>query len=344
MQPRRTSDATPARKRPSVPEPPNIFRLMVFHALVDEGTMSKASERLFITQPAISAHIKALESGLGVALFDRVGRRSVVNAAGKVLYEKSEQLFSAVDELKTAMEDVRGISVGRLSLGASVVWQYHLPRTLNRFKQQYPAVELSVQVGSSDHIERLVLDRSVDIGFVGRASERAELASEYLGEDEVVPICAPTHPLAGAGNEDSSYLDADVFIVREAGSATRRATDAMMAGLDAPPRISMALGSQEAIKQVVLAGQGLGMVSRGGSASELRAGLLAIAGIAQLRSSLRLHAIYYKRKTLTRAQRAFLEFVATDAVLSGSRQSGEDVRQHARSQGLSMAVLGTAAV
>ena len=344
MQLRRSSGAAPARERPNVPDPPNIFRLMVFHTLVDEGTMSKVSERLFITQPAISAHIKALESGLGVALFDRVGRRSVVNAAGQVLYEKSERLFSAADELKTAMEDMRGTWVGRPSLGASVVWQYHLPRALHQFKQEHPGVELSAQIGNSDHIERLVLDRSIDLGFVGRASERAELASEYLGEDEVVPICAPAHPLAGASSGDRGDLGAEFFIVREAGSATRRATDALMAALVAPPKISMQLGSQEAIKQVVLAGQGLGMVSRVGSASELRAGLLAIAGIAQLRSSLRLHAIYHRRKSLTRAQRAFIEVVATDAALAGSRQPGKDVRRRARSHEPSPAVPVTAAV
>lgn len=159
-----------------------------------------------------------------------------------------------------------------------------------------------------------------------------------------MPICAPAHPLAGASSGDRGDLGAEFFIVREAGSATRRATDALMAALDAPPKISMELGSQEAIKQVVLAGQGLGMVSRVGSASELRAGLLAIAGVAQLRSSLRLHAIYHKRKSLTRAQRAFLEIVATDVALAGSRQSGKDVRRRAHSHEPSAAVSVTAAV
>jgi DNA-binding transcriptional LysR family regulator len=159
--------------------------------------MSRASERLYITQPAISAHIKTLESGLGISLFERVGRRSVVNSAGQVLYEKAERVFEAVDDLKAAMENVRGSPTGRLRLGASVVWQYCLPGVLHQFKRKFPLVDLSTQVANSDLVERLVLDRTVDIGFIARASSRTELYSEQLAEDEVVAICGPAHPLLG---------------------------------------------------------------------------------------------------------------------------------------------------
>ena len=87
---------------------------------------------------AISAHIKTLESGLGISLFERVGRRSVVNSAGQVLYEKAERVFEAVDDLKAAMENLRGSHTGRLRLGASVVWQYCLPGVLHQFKRKFP--------------------------------------------------------------------------------------------------------------------------------------------------------------------------------------------------------------
>ena len=297
----------------------DLYRLVVFHTLVNEGTMAKAGERLFITQPAVSAHIKSLERGLGVSLFNRVGRRSVVNLAGQVLYEKAEELFSAADELKAAMDNLKGVATGRLNLGASVVWQYHLHRGLDTFTHEYPHVELSTQVANSDLIERHVLDRSVDIGFIGRASERDELVSMPMGEDEVVAICGPAHPLARAVEVDPEELEGEVFVIREAGSAVRMATDGLLGALGNRPRISMELGSQEAIKQVVMAGQGIGMVARAGIESELRAGLLAISGVADLRSSLHLHVIYLRQKKLTLTQRAFLDMIASDATLSGAR-------------------------
>ena len=321
MQTDGTSRATPTRGGRHLADQLSIHRLAVFHTLVDEGTMSKASGRLFMTQPAISAHIKALERGLGVSLFDRVGRRSVVNVAGRVLYRKAEQLFSAADDLRAAMEELKGAHLGRLSLGASVVWQYHLAGSLQRFKTGFPYAELSPQVANSDRVEKLVVERSVDIGFIARASERRGLASEYLGQDELVPVCAPTHPLDGRNNGDRTDLGDEPLVVQEVGSAARAATDALLTTLDTQPKIWMELGSQEAIKQVVREGQGLGMVSRAGSSYELDAGLLAIVGIPQLRASLHLHAIYLKQRSLTHLQKAFLEIVSSDVALVRSRRT-----------------------
>jgi DNA-binding transcriptional LysR family regulator len=319
MQPDRTRKAASAAGKPKFVEHLDLYRLVVFHTLVDEVTMSKASERLFITQPAISAHIKALEREMGVPLFNRVGRGSVVSSAGQVLYEKAERLFTVVDELKVAMENFRGVSVGRLSLGASLVWQSHLPRPLDILKREYPHVELSAQVANSDHIEKLVMDRSVDIGFIARASGRAELVSERLAEDEVVPVCGAAHPLAVATGRDPGELEGEAFVVREAGSAVRWATNEMLAASGIAPNISMELGSQEAIKHVVMAGQGIGMVSRAALEPELHAGLLAIPGAGYLRSALHLHVIYHKQKKLTFTQRAFLDLIASDGVLLGTR-------------------------
>ena len=136
MQSAKVRNGASSGEKPSFVGHVDLYRLLVFHTLVDEGTMSNASERLFITQPAISAHIKALETGLGVSLFNRVGRGSVVSSVGRVLYGKAEELFSVADDLKAAMEDLRVISVGRLSLGTSVVWQYHLPKVLDLFKRE----------------------------------------------------------------------------------------------------------------------------------------------------------------------------------------------------------------
>ena len=317
MQPDRLHRVASPGEKPKVGDQPDLYRLMVFYTLVNEGTMSRAGEQLFITQPAISAHIKALERGLGVSLFDRVGRKSVVNAAGQVLYEKAERLFSVADELKAAMEDLRGISIGRLKLGASIVWQYHLPRALDLFKREYPHVEMSTHIANSEHIERLVQNRSVDIGFIARASTRIEFASDRLGKDEVVPVCGAAHPLATAADPCPGELGGEALVVREPGSAVRQATNESLGALGTAARISMELGSQEAIKLVVMAGQGIGMVSRLGLDSELEAGLLAIPNVACLRSPIELHVIYLKQKKLTTTQRVFLEMITSRSVYAG---------------------------
>ena len=279
MQPDRILKVASPGERPRFIDSLDLYRLRAFQTMVDEGTMSKASERLLLTQPAVSAHIKALEAGLGVSLFDRVGRRLIVNSAGRVLYEKAQYLFSVADELTGAMEEFRGTSMGRLRLGTSVVWQYRLAGALDSFSRRYPHVELSTKVADSDRIERLVLDRSLDIGFVGRASSRAELVSEHLADDEVVPICSPTHRLATAGSKGIESLRGESLVVREAGSATRQATDQLLAALGIGSKTMMELGSQEAIKRVVMAGRGVGIVTKTGLEGELRSGLLTLARV-----------------------------------------------------------------
>ena len=222
--------STPGRSQPFAGHL-DLNRLGVFTTLVDAGTMSKASDRLFLTQPAVSAHIKALEAALGVTLFNRVGRGLAVSSAGRALYNKAQQLFSVADELMSEMEDLRGVRNGTLKLGSSVVWEYHLPRVLEEFKRQYPDVEICLIVANSERIERMVHDRSVDIGFIGRPAQRPGLESEPLATDEVVPICGPAHPLTRGSEPSPGDLSGEGFVVREIGSATRLATDKALGSL-----------------------------------------------------------------------------------------------------------------
>ena len=294
----------------------DMHRLMVFYTVVNEGTLSKAGDRLFMSQPAISAHIKALEQQLGMALFYRVGRRSVVNKAGDLLYKMTEKLFSVAEELKAEMENLKGVSGGRVNLGVSVGWQYYVPKVLDQFKRSYPGVELFMEIANSDRIEKLILDRTLDIGFVGRDTSRPELASKHLADDELVPICNISHPFAARTSINISELREEALIVRETDSATRRLTNQLLQAHNLAQNISMELGSYEAIKSAVMAGHGIGIVSRQALDAELRAGLLVAVDIPQLRSYMGLHLIYHKQKKMTGTQLAFIEMVTSSEELA----------------------------
>ena len=302
-----THENTSRRGPVSLADQFDLRRLLVFRTVVIEGTMAKASERLHITQPAISPHIKTLEAALGVSLFDRVGRRSAVNAAGRVLYENADRLLAVADELKAAMEDLRGATTGALDLAASVVCQYHLPKALAMFKTSHPYVEVSTQIANSDGVERLVLERSVDIGFIARSTDRPELASVHLGDDQVVPVCNPSHRLLALRHVDAADLRTESFVVRETGSATRQATNAVLSVQGLLSGVSMQLGAQVAVQHVAVQGDRLGMVSRQGVVTELLAGVLVIPDIQILTARLQLHAVHLKQKRLTQTQTAFLD-------------------------------------
>ena len=312
----RTGQSTGRRGKPNGTGELDLYRLAVFDTLVNEGTMSRAGDRLYITQPAISAHIKALESELGVPLFDRVGRNSVVNYAGQVLYEKTERLFSVAVQLKAAMEELRGISMGRLSLGVSNLWEYHLPGAISMFKRDYPHVDLSVAVANSNRIERLALDRSIDIGFIGCLTSRSELVSEQLAVDELIAVCGPNHALAGLASVSSGKLAGEAFVVRERGSATRAATDDSLHRLGLEGYNATEIGSQEAIKQVVMSGWGIGIVSRHGSEAEIRSGLLVSLRVTNMVSPMSLYMVCHKGKALTWTYSAFIDMLASDSVFN----------------------------
>ena len=289
----------------------DLHRLSVFHAVVDEGSLSKAGDRLFMSQPAISAHIKALERQLGLPLFYREGRRSVVNKAGEALYKRAEELLSMAERVQVEMENLRGIGSGRLILGASVDWHYRLPLALDRFKRIYPVVEISLGIGNSDRIEKQILDRALDFGFIARPSPRRDLASQQLTTEDLAPTCSSSHRFAEMVNIDVRESKDESFIVREPGSATRRATDELLQAHGLAQNISMELGSSEAIKKAVMAGKGIGIVAKTSLESELRAGLLAVADVPKLKRELELHMVRHLHRRLTDTQAAFLELVTS---------------------------------
>ena len=293
----------------------DLHRLAVFYTVVNEGTLSKAGDSLYMSQPAISAHIKALEQQLGISLFYRVGRRSVVNKAGEVLYRKAEQLFSVADELKAEMDDMRGMSIGRLNLGASVDWQYSLPGYLDRFKQAHPGVEISMNVYPTERVERMVLDRTLDLGFIGGKTSKFDLASEHLIDDEIVPICSKGHRLAKRISSDVIKLDEESFIVREPESESRRIANGMLEANGLVENVLMELGSDEAIKWAVMAGRAIGLVARQSVDVELQAGLLRVLEIDSLTAPVEMHLIYIKERKMSAIQTAFVDMLSTSAAL-----------------------------
>ena len=293
----------------------DLHRLAVFYTVVNEGTLSKAGDSLYMSQPAISAHIKALEQQLGISLFYRVGRRSVVNKAGEVLYRKAEELFSVADELKAEMDDMRGMSIGRLNLGASVDWQYDLPGYLDRFKRTHPGVELSMIVLPAERVERMVLDRTLDLGFIGGESSKFDLASDHLIDGEIVPICSKGHRLTKRISSEIVKLHEESFIVRELNSESRRIADGLLEANGLTDKVLMELGSDEAIKWAVMAGKGIGLVTRQSVDVELQAGLLNVLEIDSLTAPVKLHLIYIKERKMSAVQTDFVELLLSSVAL-----------------------------
>ena len=288
---------------------PDLHRLAVFCAVVDEGSLSRASKRLYMSQPAISAHIKSLEQQLGLALFHRVGRRSVVSKAGEVLYHKTAELFVIADELRTVMANLKGTDYGRLHVGMSLEWEHVLPKMLGQYKNAYPGIEMILTVHHCSEVEKMVLDRSVDVGFISKPSERDELVSDCAITEELVPIAASNHRLARVGMVKSEELKHEMLFVREEGSTIRQETDRVLQESGLTESIAMEAASYQAIKASVLEGAGVGIVPLSILDPTEKLDTFAALNVPELRTALELHRIYLKDRKMTSVQANFMEIV-----------------------------------
>jgi DNA-binding transcriptional LysR family regulator len=298
----------------------NYHHLRLFQTTARLGQMARAAEELHVSQPAISKQIGDLERALGSSLFERIGRRLRLTPAGEIVLAHADQIFGLTDELLSTLSDLKGLRRGRLLLGASTtVGEYLLPRAMGRFKREHPGVEMVLEIANTEHILERVLRKTVDLGFVGRHIQHDAIVVEPYLEDEVVMIAAPTHPLSRKRSVVASDLNGQPFITREPGSATRATAEAEAARLGIEVTRAMALGSNDAVKEAVAAGLGIGLISRHAIHSELRAGELRVLGVREWRGGRQLSIIYGRERRLHDLAQAFLDFVRADPGRGGSR-------------------------
>ncbi len=252
-----------------------LVPLSTFHLVARLGSVSRAAHELGISQPAVTQQIRRLERSLGLALFDRIGRRIVVTDAGRTLDTFAQRIFHLLDAAHEAMDSLTGLRTGRLDVGASrTAGAYYIAGLLDRFKQRYPGVQVSLSVGNSESILAKVLDFSLHAGLIAGPCDDPRLVSLPLIRDRLFVALPPGHALGEKRVISIQDLRGYPLILREPGSATRRLiAEAFQArGLDAAP--SMELESNEAIKSAVNDGIGVGILARAAIAQDLAAGRL----------------------------------------------------------------------
>lgn len=262
------------------------FRLKVFRAVAEQLNFRKAAEQLFLTQPAITLQIKALENDLGMRLFDRTGGKITLTRQGSVLLGYANQLATLASEAERQLGFSEGSVSGELALGASTtIAQYVLPKLIGAFQNEYPKIQFSLRSGNTSGIVRFLLEGKVALGLIeGPARERGVRTEPFM-EDELVLITAPSF--------DSNRVAPGQFVgmsllMREQGSGSRHVVELALekAGLKLKAfNKVMELDSTEAIKSAVEAGLGVGFVSRWAIAKELELGTLKVAEVSGVRAA-----------------------------------------------------------
>jgi len=262
------------------------FRLKVFRAVADHLNFRKAAEHLFITQPAVTLQIKALESELGVRVFDRTGGKITLTRQGSVLFGYANQLVSLASEAERELGCSEGSVSGELALGASTtIAQYVLPRLLGAFQNEYPKIQFSLQSGNTSEVVRWLLEGKVALGLIeGPARERGVRTEPFM-EDELILIMPPSFD---SNRLSPAQLLATNLLMREQGSGSRRVVEMALEKADFKLKAFkkvMELDSTEAIKSAVEAGLGVGFVSRWAIAKELELRTLKVAEVSGVRAT-----------------------------------------------------------
>lgn len=252
------------------------FRLKVFRAVAEHASFRRASERLNLSQPAVSQQIHVLEEELGVTLFDRSGNRVRLTPEGTLLLQYARRLERLANEALDALARLQGEPRGELRLGASTtVVQYILPRMLGDFQKQHPQVTLSLISGNTERIVKALLDGEIVMGIIEGPVSSREVRKQRFLEDQMVLIVPKSHPWAEMGMVPLQSLTELPLLMREPGSGSRRVIEMALKrkGLKLKQlRIAMELDTTSAIVAGVEAGLGVGFVSRWAIGKELRLG------------------------------------------------------------------------
>lgn len=285
-----------------------LRQLQVFAKVAETGSFTRASEQLFLTQPAVSQQIRLLTESIGEPLLEIMGRKIHLTRAGQELLRTAQAMSMQWQQFEEEICAERGLQHGTLKLAVVSTAKYFFPRVLGQFCQRYPGIDVRLEVVNRDRIIERIAANLDDLYVMSKPPENFDLVQEPFLNNPLVPIAAIHHPLASASHLTLSDLCQERFIMREQGSGTRIAIEQYLMEQGQSLNVRMELGSNEAIKQMVASGLGLSILSRHTlhriPVEDDEVTILPVQGFP-LQSQWQL--VYLQQKKLSRASLAFLE-------------------------------------
>jgi DNA-binding transcriptional LysR family regulator len=291
-----------------------LSQLEVFLAVAREHRFSRAAEKLYRTQSAVSQTIRKLENELGEALFDRTSREGVLTDAGKVLFEYAEKLINLRSEASESLTELRELQKGKLVIAANEFTVLYLLPLLAEFRRLHPMIKIKVERALGSHIPDDVLSYNVEFGVLSYEPQEASLNSVVVYLDELVFVVPPKHPLASAPQISIRQLGAESFVAHIVSSPYREKVIQQFKAHKTPLHMDLELPTLQAIKQFVAMGHGVAFVPEISVETEIARGELVGIPVRELQIKRKLRIIYRKDASLSHAARAFLKVVEAVAL------------------------------
>lgn len=293
--------------------PLSLRQLQVFESVARHLNHSRAADELFLSQPAVSMQIKQAEQTIGMPLFEQVGKKLFLTEAGREMLHYSRSIVLLMQEMETLFDEMKGLEHGHLNIAVVSTANYFMPQLLAKFIQAHPKIKVSLSVANRDAVIKQLEDNSADLAIMGQPPEGTDMVAEPFMENPLVVIAAPTHPLSLVTHIQAKQLVKETFLLREQGSGTRGVVERFFASHKLPLPAHMAMDTNEAIKQSVQAGMGIGIISSHGIELELETKRLVVLDVDHFPIVRHWYIVHRKDKRASVAAQELARFLAEES-------------------------------
>jgi DNA-binding transcriptional LysR family regulator len=292
-------------------------QLETFSAVARLGSFTKAAEALHLTQPAVSIQIRQIVDVVGLPLFEQNGREIALTAAGEELQSAVRNLDDVWNRLESAIDALKGLKRGRLRVALVTTAKYFLPRMLGAFCQQYPDIDIELEIGNREKIIERLRSNQDDLYVMSYPSADTDIVSYPFLENEYVVVAPSTHWAAGK-SVTFEKLATEPFLLREQGSGSRQIVDQHLRERGIELNVRLSLASNEAIRELVASGMGLSVLSRHALGEDPERDGLTLLKVKNFSLSRPWCVVHLRTKVLSLPAQAFLHELLNSAERSGT--------------------------
>lgn len=290
-----------------------LRQFRVFEAVASRLSFTQAAKALHLSQPAVSMQVKLMEEQVGLPLFEQLGKQIYLTEAGQEIYHYSRAIGQLLSEAEEVINELKGAHRGRLTIAVASTANYFVPTLLGIFHERFPQVTVSLDVTNRETLLKQLEENEVDLVVMGQPPKEMNLEAGAFMDNPLVVIAPPDHPLAQEKNIPMSRMEDEVFLTRERGSGTRSAIERFFNQHGVQLNTGMEIASNEAIKQSVQAGLGLGLLSRDTLEMELALNKLVILDVEDFPILRHWYVMHRKGKRLSTVAQAFKQFLLEEA-------------------------------
>lgn len=294
-------------------KPATLHQLQILEAIYEHSSFTRAAEALNLTQPTVSQQMKQLTKAIGLPLIEQLGKQLYLTEAGKEVLATSQTITQQLAELDDRLNQLKGMKTGRLSVASTTTAKYFVPRLLGAFRKRYPAIELSLQITNQSQVLERLATNADDLYFTGRPPKDLDIELRPILPNPLVVVAPSDHPLAQSKKViPLKQVVREPFIMRESGSGTRAIVEQFFAENRLDLNVAMEMSSNEAIKQGIVGGLGLSVLSLHTLSLAVAGSPLTYLNVEGFPIQRRWYVVYHREKRLSMAAQAFLDFLLNE--------------------------------